>query len=1380
MNMIVPRTCTEISTDDATRRQDAAPRPLEDFRDVPAYVLLGDAGAGKSTAFEAEDVALGDDAFKVDARDILTFKPQDHPEWWDRTLYIDGLDEARAGTVNVLTPFDKIRRRLDTLRRPRFRLSCREADWLGVSDRARLESVSPNGKITILRLNPLTNENITELLQSHLGADNAEAFIDEANHRRIGGLLRNPETLELLTKAVAGGGGHWPANRTETFEMACKQMVCERNKQHVTARAPGYSPGPDQLLDAAGRICAVQLIVGVAGYTRPHGQSDPDHPALASISDDRYPTRLLNAASATRLFTEADSRFSPVHRQISEFLGARYLAQLVSGGLPVRRVIALMTGGDGTVVTELRGLSSWLAAHCKAARADLIERDPAGLALYGDIGEFSLDEKIELLESLKRHPSRLDSVWTYSDFTPLVTRDMQPTLKKVLEDKSRDQGHETFTGFILRVLAHGVRMPTLSQDLLEIVRDDTRKPGINRVALDAFLHNCTEGQERADKLKALLDDVLRGDLFDPDSKILGTLLSQLYPDEITPIKIWDYLSEKKDRERPYIGEYEFFWHTGLIEKSSDEQVTELLDHFPHRHPGLRSHSLQELPLKLLMRGLRSYGDQLGTARLYDWLGVGEIEEGHWERGKAAMEIRSWLEERPELQKALVLEGLDRWCKSSDLTLHTFYIHDRLYGANLPRGFSFWCMEQAIGSVNTKPEVAAYLFEEAFRRRKKDGLTLDVLRRQAQKHRTLQVRLDALLTRTSRIQEQEQKHREQSETFTEKQRQREKEWLEYARGNMTALRENSASPALLHRLAEEYFEAPEDALRQAPQDRLLAIPHDSRRSELQRLRSEGAGLNALKALLGKDLQLVEAAVRGLMGTIHRQDVPDVKEILDLRAQNQMHYLGWPFLAALEENERTAPEDELPQWNEAVIRKALAFYHCFPPPTDDPPEWYRRLLKACPETLADVQVQFTIRELRRGREHVFRLAKLADDPAHAQVAHHASLPMLRAFPTRCKLKQLESLQDMLWSAIQYADGASLRELIEKKLSRGSMNDTQRVLWLAAGFVIAPETYQHSLRQFVQGHERRSRNLAEFFWQRGPRVPLSWLEGKGILGSEELVRILGSYAGPELRSPQGWFTPSVRASQLVDRLIQQNLAASPDQAASRALNSLIEDPTLGAWRDVLIQAQEAQQVVRRDADFRHPTIEQVCQSLNGGKPANAGELAALVVDRLRELAQVIRRGNTNAWRDYWNVDSNGRPSYPRPENTCRNTLLTALEHRLLPQGLDAQREVQLANDNRADICVSCEGFRLPVEIKKNDNRELWSALRNQLIAKYASDLDAEGYGIYLVLWFGRKWTQLPPSCKQPESAAELEERITKEAKLSEIEQRKISVHVIDVSKP
>ena len=40
------------------------------------------------------------------------------------------------------------------------------------------------------------------------------------------GLLKNPQTLNMLADVVTQGGG-WPKSRKETFEMACGQMVRE-------------------------------------------------------------------------------------------------------------------------------------------------------------------------------------------------------------------------------------------------------------------------------------------------------------------------------------------------------------------------------------------------------------------------------------------------------------------------------------------------------------------------------------------------------------------------------------------------------------------------------------------------------------------------------------------------------------------------------------------------------------------------------------------------------------------------------------------------------------------------------------------------------------------------------------------------------------------------------------------------------------------------------------------------------------------------------------------------------------------------------------------------------------------------------------------------
>ena len=1352
----VPRTCSEITQDESDQHGERNSRPLEEFRSKPAYVLLGDPGSGKTTAFEVESRELGEDAIFVSARDFLTFSVNSHPEWHGKTLFIDGLDEVRAGLSDARTPFDAIRGRLDRLAKPPFRISCREADWLGNNDREHLASVSQDSKVTTLRLDPLTDSDIAYILNSHAGVGDAENFMSEARERGIHELLANPQTLNMLADVVGGNTG-WPASRLETFDQACRKMAEERNKEHAYAT---YPPPPDQTLDAAGHLCAVQLISGAAGFSLSHIESETDYPAF-DVCGYESP-EVLRFALATRLFKgegegegEGEGYFTPVHRHVAEFLGARHLAKLISDGLPARRVISLIAGADGVVVTELRGLSAWLAAHSRTARGALIKSDPVGVGLYGDIREFSPEEKRKLILSLNREVNRLDYKTRFAPaFAPLASTDLESTLRDELTKSDRDVDHQLVVEFLLSVLRGGTSLPSLSEILLEIVHDETRWPRVTEAALDAFIHNSGDSRERTSKLRQLLADIRAGRVADSDDELLGTLLTHLYPWEIQSSEVWDYLGKQGDTR--LIGRYQSFWDRSLLRRSSDGQVAELLDYLQERLPGLQSalesRFLDHLPIKLLARGLQAHGDELDTARLYNWLSAGAFRGWEGPRrlhksDEAIVEVRTWLEERPNLQKAVIREGLVRCADSDDFWLCASSLWSSLHGSTLPPDFGLWTLECAVEFLKTKPQLSDFFFQSAVRLHNEGignhGLTRSVLVERVRGHELLEKQLANLLDPP--IHPAEMQRRQEIETHDEEDKLRQEEWIDFIRANVDALRENRAAPKLLHHLAEAYY------------------------GELPTWSSSITGEQRIREQLGNDEDLTKAALSGLRETVLRDDVPGVEDILRLRSECRMHYLALPFLAGLDEVERTEPA-ETGRLNESRMRKAVAFYYCTAVHSGNDATWYLKLLDASPDLVAEVLVEFAVSAIRRGEEIIPDLERLAQMKNHAQVARHAIIPILRAFPVRCTLKQVRALDSMLWAALQHVEYVPLQRLIEKKLSLRSMNAAQRVHWLAAGILIAPGKYLKPLEEFADGRETRIRQLAAFFC---PGTHLHFLtDGLRTPTLKTLVKLMGTSFGPV--TPDGWVTLEMDASDQVGRMIQR-LASMPGIDATRALETLSSDPALHRWHYLIVDALDRQRVVHRDAAYRHPSLEQICRTLGNQSPANPSDLSALVTDRLCDLAVEIRTANTDDWRQYWNENSHGKPQSPKHEDACRDALLSDLRTRL-PEGVDAQPEGQYAGDKRADIRVSYQGFNVPVEIKKSTHRDLWSAARNQLVAKYTSDPATGGYGIYLVFWFGESDCQPAPSGPRPSTAEELRQRL--QATLTDDEARKISICVVDVS--
>ena len=1365
----VPRTCTEIPPDDPTARaQDQVSHPLRDFRSEPAYVLLGDPGAGKSTAFQAECEELGEEAILVSARNFLALDVNP-PEWRGRTIFIDGLDEIRAGQPDARTPLDRIRGKLDGLGRPRMRLSCREADWLGTNDQKHLEQVSPNSQVKVLRLDPLTEIDIDHILRADSTIDDAHEFKEQARSRNLEGLLFNPQTLALLTKAVAQDGV-WPESRLETFETACERSARDSNQDHKISKQQSLST-LTQTLDVAGRLCAIQLLSGTAGYSLDLDGIDNDY--LCPDTWNGEPPMLWRHALSTKLFkadTRRSGRFTPVHRHIAEFMAARHLAQLIRGGLPASRVVSLIIGEDGAVVSEFRGLSAWLAAHCQGVRSDLIERDPIGVGLYGDIRNFTPDEKHQLLKSLNRE---VDYVSFHAEvFAALASSEMETTLYDLLTDPCRDRDHQVVIDFLLGVLRHGTSLPGLWPILLEIVRDNSWWPRVTHSALRAFIDN-SEGSEhvhaRDNQLLQLLEDITDGSVSDPHGELLGMLLNVLYPKHVTPSEIWNYLTETVPRS--LLGANWLFWKVRLLEKSTDNDIMELLDQLYSRLPDIRSvldsRNILDVHADFLAQILPTQGITLSTKRLYNWLSIREGPSVLVRGDKSSMKVRTWLEDNPDIQKDMFLEGLFRNLRRDDSDPMFHIIAQHIYYSSMPPDFGLWAVDKAVELSDTFSKVSEHLLRHAIylyhNKTCIEGLSRSILIERVQKKETLKSQLTALLdspTSVPMLEEFEQKRHHQIEEYKAKETHERKQWISHIRSNIDALRENKADPRLLYSIAQGYF-----GLYRGSESHVSTQAHMS--TGIQRVQR-------MKELLDDDEALTQTVVSSLRDTVWRLDIPGVKKILESHSKSQIPWLAYPYLAGIYELYRVDPSRVL-RLDDRQKRIALAIHHCYH--TADIQveniEWHSELIQSCPEIVADVLIQCVQSDIRNKRENISGLYELVYDQNCEQVAHHASLPLLQTFPVRCSLNQIKDLDYLLWSALRHAGKKPFQQLVERKLSSSSMNIAQKAHWMAAGLVLSPETYCYQLEVWIGHSSQRTRHLTKFFT---PTYKIPTLtDGLTPSALKLLVTLIGTSFGPYTKEG-GLVGLEWEASDLVAHLINR-LASFPGPDASQALKELSSDESLRRWRDTIDRAWDSQRVVHRDTAYRHLDAKKILRTLSNEAPAGPADLAALVADRLKELAVQIPTSSTNDWRQYWNEDSNGQPEKPKSENSCRDALLSDFKGRL-PEGVDAQPEGRYAYEGRADIRVSYQDFSVPVEVKKNSHQDLWSAPRDQLIVQYASDPATGGYGIYLVFWFGKELTQHSSDGTRPTTPEELREQL--QDTLTREEARKITVCVIDVTKP
>lgn len=1333
----VPRTCTEKIDVSYAESQ-----PIAYFRERAAYVLLGEPGAGKSTLFE-DEAKNTDDGLYITARD---FNALDREEWRDKTLFIDGLDETRAGNSDPRTPLDDIRGKLNKLDCKRFRISCRAADWLGSLDTKAIKQVSPDQNITILHLDPLSSDDIQQILSNDQRVPDPNGFIEKAEQIGLSGLLNNPQTLDMLINAVKGGHA-WPTSKQEVYELACKQLASEFNGDHAVSQIASIP----QLMEAAGFLSAVQLIANISGFTE--GQAGDGRISLKELT---LPKGLqIHAALKTRLFNKTGiNEFSYIHRSVAEYLAAQFIAERIKQRLLINRVLALTSGFDGGIVAALRGLMAWLAVHSEQARERLIQIDPVGVIVNGDALLFPRSAKSQLFRALIREAETTafpNRDWHSTAFSAITTRDMEDELSEVLNSQSRSDGREFLLYCLLNGLSCSEPIEAIKASLLTIIRDSSYWEGIRGNALNAFIHQYPED---LDSLLLLADDIRQGKIEDTENDLMESLLDKLFPAKITAFNIFQYLLPPKNNRDI---SYRNFWRNLLPTRLTDTDLAVILDQLFE----LKTDSLGPMGHKkivgiidtvgqLLMRGLQVHGLNISFERLYRWLSIDINEYGHYMLPmEQRQQISSWFDSHPDRYLAVLGEGLKQIKTFKNIFGEIRKIFSRLHGATPPNNIAQWWLNQALSETDIKLSCA--YFEQAFitlyNQQSDSDLSLDYFVNWLEDHPEYRDTYQNLTYCV--IPDWQFEHADPVKTWENQHNEEQRKKLSYLHEYQTQIAEGSASPHIFHQLAIAFNH----------------LVHTKSKSREERLAE----------YLNNDEILINAAKTGLRKILQRTDLPTPLEIVTSAAKNEYHYIRLPFLVCMNTLYQENPA-MLETLSDDLLSKAVAF--CFAEGVSHE-IWFKSLCQSRPELVSRLFIDYVTALLAAKSQFIHGLHSLAYDRDFQKITKLTVMPLLNKYPVRGYKNHVTHLKYLLEGAITEVDKIELLAMVEKKLTCKGMDLAQRIYWLATGLVIEPKVYEVQVKQTVTGRSERIDHLSNFLNLNS----LSDYDRYDFPASTKgmLIETLGPRCNPAWPRSGGVVTRAMEERDYVQFLLNR-LAYNPSEESATILADLLSQPKLSAWHTQIQSAQQTQQINRREALFKHPNAAQVINTLSNLKPANVADLAALTVDCLGQLAAEMYGSNNDSYKQFWNIDSNGQPTTYRVENICRDYLYGQLKASLAKYDIRVDLEVHHAKAKRADLELSFirdgKTLKFPVEIKCDYNKDLWKTIHEQLIPFYTIAPETEGRGLFLVIWFNHKKLPthpqgLPPPKSATHLAAMLKDTMTPQ------EQKLIDVFVLDVSK-
>ncbi len=1314
-------------------------RPGELTSLAQPVVILGDPGLGKSVLAEQlgqqpglKFVRAGSFASHDNPRSLLA--DNERP-------VIDGLDEIASAApggavVDVL-------KQLSKLGNPSFILTCRAADWRGGADRIRIEDHYGDEPM-LLHLQPFDQDDARAFLSEAFPAIDSTEVLAHLARCGIESLYENPLTLRMLGE-VAQDDGPLPETRAHLFGRACRVMLQEPNPRHH--RDPHVRRSEEELLLGAGALCAAQLLCGRIGiFDGPHMETPEGYLNAGDVA--ALPLgEVANDALRVRLFqSEGENRFTHVHRVIAEYLGARWFARSFEAGVSAKRIFALFRQAEG-VPTSLRGLHAWMAHFNGTLARHCIEADPYAVLRYGDAETLSLDQARALLSALKKlsedDPYFRSEDWGRHPISGLTRVELRDEVLSVIETPQR---HAQLRVLLLEDIAGTALAMDIAPALHSIMFDRRRNVQERSAAAEALYATGVRsdwetvirrllGVNDPDSARLAFETLRRLGLFGvPECTAIDTVLAY-----------FGLPSNLKSQEHRYLPDNLF---SGLDAKPLASWLDRLVD---IARPMLEKADFEaKWYVTRLVRRIAATvleGDPaIRPDRIWNWIEWLDRHRAHGDH--ANKRLVAVFRENRNLRAALLQHVLLTPCAENtwmaghrlgDTGLELYPTPEDLAGV-------LRALRAQTGDDGIDLETWRGLLLHG---RTADGLAASVRKaavEAADGDPELLSLIDEMSERPAAAWEAEQAERETKQMA----------------------RREAVCRFHRHRLDERAVEvaAGDVHLLELPAciylDRTVAL------DALFHFEAEAPPKERLRAFLGDEL--ADRVMSGFVAVLGRDDLPPASRIVEVHCENESCVAEAPMICGVMEMFRRGIALD------GIDRDTLAAAYM---------AWQRgpESGSSKPSAIASAMENALFRsdsdwndffrtsiepELDRNRNHPSDLTRLAYEACFSGLAGRLSVEWLRRYPAL----NLHVQTELLPCALRNAPRDQVRKLLLDLRDRAHPDDATRLLWLSADYVVDLENRRPVLAAAAAEHP-------EFIWILRDRIAPESVQRFDRFSLDHLEFIVESFGNhwSNVPRPTGSTTGDCNPSDASDfiRDIVYAIASRPESGATVALQGLIAGHA-STYVNMMKHALALQLKGRRDRDYFAPTVGELRSAVTDGLPESIDQMRAWFADRFEVFRKQVRGSDTNMREAYW-IDL----EEPRNEEYCRDRLIEHVSGPL-PESIRFGPEARMPDRKRADIALTRNAMKLPVEIKGQWERNVWNAVNDQLDAKYTVDWQADGRGVYIVLWFGdipgRNLPGHPDGLPRPKTPGELE-RMLKD-RLPEARRSSIDIFVIDLSRP